>query len=628
MIKQLLSLLLLISFSVNLNSQTKVKWVYNLQGYVDSDITKLVVDSIGNVYAVGQYSFWTKTPDTKQKLDSKGNAGSFLLKISPEGKTIWALNFYGSRGNYMDCVSLMKDGNIVISGRVLNTEIDAPQMNSSASKFKITPGVFIAVYTPEGNVKWLNSFGTQHAAFTSVAADNSGNIYAAGFYREYFRMNEFQMPKPYQREAEMLFKFSPEGEIVWSKYIEHQSLEYNFSLKPIVKIGKNQGPVMAGVFRTKIKFSSSDSLTIHRKEDDRDIYFAAFSPEGEVNWTKQLGGYSTQYLGDFDISQDGRIYGCAGFYTEFVVKQSGISHSKNTQKDKSNNAVVLFTLSENGDLLDLNSFNQQIGGFTMQMNEMTILPDGRQWVSGNFSDTISYPRSDGSLAKIVGWPTNHNVYSGFWDEHGGLLDLWMPSHTNGWAVGRTVAANGTNGAMNIMSANDLTIYNVKGKDLKFNSHSNGRSATIIGFEIPVKQRENSYELAESCEPLQVLKSLKSFHLPKAKTTEEILQNSVAEELVLIDTIDKPSRSRGDIIPGCTVFPNPSSGSTTISIAGFTGQISLKIYASSGCLLYSQSLIIDTYDFSQNVDLSSLAAGTYYFVLDGKEFRRAFRIIKI
>lgn len=628
MIKQLLSLLLLISFTVNLHSQTKVKWVYNLQGYVDSDITKLVVDSSGNVYAVGQYSFWTKTPDTKQKLDSKGNAGSFLLKISPEGKTLWALNFHGSRGNYMDCVSLMKDGNIVISGRVSNTGIDAPQMNTSASKFKITPGVFIAVYTPEGNVKWLNSYGTQHAAFTSVAADNSGNIYAAGFYREYFRMNEFQMPKPYQREAEMLFKFSPKGEIAWSKYIEHQSSEYNFTLKPIVKIGNNQGPVLSSVFRTKIKFSKADSLTIDRKEDERDIYFAAFSPEGEVNWTKQLGGYSTQYLGDFDISRDGRIYGCAGFFSEFVVKQSGISHSKNTYKDKSNNAVVLFTLSENGDLLDLNSFNQQRGGFTMQMNEITILPDGRQWIAGNFSDTISYPRSDGSLAKIVGWPTNHNVYAGFWDEHGDLLDLWKPAHTNGWAIGRTVAANGTSGAMNIMSANDLIIYDVNGKDVKIHAHSNGRSATVIGLEIPEKQREEVYQLAEICHPDQLLLPLKNFRLPKAKMTEELLVNEAPEELVLIDTNVKPDRSKGDVIPSCTLFPNPSHGPTSISVSGYTGNLVLKIYSSSGCLLYSQNMLVEGYDFKQELDISSVTAGVYYFILEGFGFNKAFRVIKI
>jgi len=99
-------------------------------------------------------------------------------------------------------------------------------------------------------------------------------------------------------------------------------------------------------------------------------------------------------------------------------------------------------------------------------------------------------------------------------------------------------------------------------------------------------------------------------------------------LVLIDTISQPSRNKADIIPGCTIFPNPSQGQTSITITGFTGNLSLKIYSSTGCFLYSQNLIVEAYDFKQDVDLSSVSAGVYYFVLEGFEFKKAFRVIKV
>ena len=67
---------------------------------------------------------------------------------------------------------------------------------------------------------------------------------------------------------------------------------------------------------------------------------------------------------------------------------------------------------------------------------------------------------------------------------------------------------------------------------------------------------------------------------------------------------------GVTAPSCTIYPNPSSASTTISVAGVSGKLRIAIYDMSGREVISETLECST-DCTKSMNVEKLTQGAYF-----------------
>jgi hypothetical protein len=144
-LKLIISLIVL--FTSSLFGQLPIKWVYPLNGLSNTDVNALELDKEGNSYAVGNYYGHLNFPDSKQ-FPNQGQHNGFLIKISTTGKTIWALNFESKNYVLMDAACILKNGDVVVSGRNYES-FKLPSTKKVKQKEISSSGTFLACYNAE-----------------------------------------------------------------------------------------------------------------------------------------------------------------------------------------------------------------------------------------------------------------------------------------------------------------------------------------------------------------------------------------------------------------------------------------------------------------------------------------------
>jgi hypothetical protein len=131
------------------------------------------VDSLGNTYIAGYLNGAAtfSTSPTKQLTGSDGHS-IFLMKVSPTGAVPYAEIIDGNR--FVSSLSNDKSGNTLL------TTLQASNTAAGPSLIKKCADPTLASCA-DGSNAWSVNFGTL-GAFTAVAADASGNVYAAGYF--------------------------------------------------------------------------------------------------------------------------------------------------------------------------------------------------------------------------------------------------------------------------------------------------------------------------------------------------------------------------------------------------------------------------------------------------------------
>jgi len=83
----------------------------------------------------------------------------------------------------------------------------------------------------------------------------------------------------------------------------------------------------------------------------------------------------------------------------------------------------------------------------------------------------------------------------------------------------------------------------------------------------------------------------------------------------------------DFDASLTVYPNPNNGNFTLELFAETNDIiDLKIYSSLSIMVYKEEQIRVDGEYSKNIDLTNLANGVYYLILENQNNRSVRRIV--
>lgn len=157
----------------------------------------ITTDNAGNIYLAGSYDSPTNftigngTSDTRTP---KGLTDIFILKIDPNGNSVWSKSFGGEHNDTFQYLTLDKSNNIVLTGKA-DTEGILEEYDADATGFPVTTengSVLIVKLNTDGITQLVKTFGSNTAELTGeyVTVDNNNNIYVLGIFQGYIFFQE------------------------------------------------------------------------------------------------------------------------------------------------------------------------------------------------------------------------------------------------------------------------------------------------------------------------------------------------------------------------------------------------------------------------------------------------------
>lgn len=258
----------------------KWDWLKVISGAGMDEVCSSTTDITGNVYIVGHFQKDLQFEDIQ--LISIGDNDIFIAKYNRFGSLLWAKQAGGHFSEnlivteYPKIVKTDDDGNLIVSGCFTWQSEFGGISISGPGKINI----FIAKYSPDGDLIWVKSFGSKSTVFL-YDMDVSGNdIFISGFAPGPLYSGdptEFNELCPYlciSGNSPFLINFDPNGSIIWV-HTDTCSVE-----KSCVKVIKNEVLWLTYHNKTLYKLPDSDNAMGFNVE------LKCYSKFGDLKWKR------------------------------------------------------------------------------------------------------------------------------------------------------------------------------------------------------------------------------------------------------------------------------------------------------------------------------------------------------
>lgn len=332
----------------------------------NSSIRGIEFDIQGNYYLTGIFITDTITFGTITFYNSANTPFLFLAKFDASGNCLWAKqNTKGGVYEYT-CLSVDNQGNSYIGGDFIDTlTIDNFCITSA-----MTSNGFVVKYNSSGIAQWVyNINGSQAEWVSALSADNSGNVYAVGFYDKPLTVGSTTLPinGPWWNDA-FIIKFNSSGTPLWAKQIGGNEKDFAEGVK-----ADNDGNIfISGSFGTSANFGNITLSNSGYKEP----FIAKYDSLGNCQWAIQTGGNGAGEGIALDNAHNIFVTGSFGAMMNFGENPlNGIPNSMFVTKIR-DNAISGISESENSSFLTVypnpTSGVFQINYFSTEKNKLQL----------------------------------------------------------------------------------------------------------------------------------------------------------------------------------------------------------------------------------------------------------------
>ncbi|MDX1909448.1 MAG: hypothetical protein SF053_20580 [Bacteroidia bacterium] len=262
------------------------------------------VDQVAGFFAEGLYRFAlpeTRREDLKPGLmvsDADGNLivaseEQLLAKFHPDGRPMWSKP---DPVRALDGVATDPLGFIYTLGRFTDTLVIGNRILEAPNR----GGLFIAKHSPRGELLWVNTYpvdGDSDEFGNAIHTDCNGNLYIAGGFNLIANFTTEILRAGVTGENYFLVKFSPEGQLLWSRTFNtaktrirtqdvHTDCEGNTFLalnRELWRIGPDGGTR----WHDKLLEPAGAFTFAHRiHSTGGDLYVAGITDKGDIYLTK------------------------------------------------------------------------------------------------------------------------------------------------------------------------------------------------------------------------------------------------------------------------------------------------------------------------------------------------------
>ena len=252
----------------------KLVWVRNFTNVSDEFVTAVAVDTDGNVLTTGRFNGAVDFGGTV--LDAVAN-DLFVLKLGPDGKTIWAKQYQGTGSQTGSGIAVDAKGNVLVTGwfdgRV---DFDGHTLDAVGKE-----DLFILMLSPLGDVIWARNFkGPDRDQGSAIAADDKGNALVTGSFAGTLDFDGHQLTSAGPLDL-FVVKLNSTGQVEWARNYPGDKIKRGSG----IAADADGNVLVTGSFEGSVVFGS-DTF----KATASDLFVLKLSDKGEVVWARAFGG--------------------------------------------------------------------------------------------------------------------------------------------------------------------------------------------------------------------------------------------------------------------------------------------------------------------------------------------------
>jgi len=279
-------------FLAKLNPAGTLAWVRQGEEVSGDSESTLAVDAAGNVYLAGffeeGFSFGSVV-----FTSASGTTDSFLLKLDPQGQTVWSKTGGVTNGDaYLRGVATDAAGNVYISG---NFEGQLNFGGGAANQLSANDSnIFLYKFSPSGAPAWARQAGGLRGDTNyDLAADAAGNTYLTGSISGSASFGTVVLNATTTDEDMYVAKFDAQGTALWAQRAGTVSNDQGQTIAVDAA-----GTVAVGGFVNAIPVGTFDY--------ESTAYLARFGAQGTLLWSRQIEPSVRGEYSILGISYDGR----------------------------------------------------------------------------------------------------------------------------------------------------------------------------------------------------------------------------------------------------------------------------------------------------------------------------------
>ncbi len=288
------------------------EWSIQIGGSNYDWVQHFDVDPDGSVVICGTFN----SPDLDfgdGPLETFGETDIFVAVFDGTGQPVWSSSYGGDGDEGGTGARFGPDGDIIVSGYFKSDQIGfGPEavVNSGGSD------IFVAKFSGDGNVQWVNDFeGAGDDNTNNSAIDSVGNILLAGRFRD-SSLDAGGGPLPNLGGFDaFIAKLSPDGEHLWSKRFGGSADDYGYR----VDTDSEGNCYFGGVFTSpEINLGGGPLLS----GGGADLYLAKMNPDGNHVWSRRYGAEGQDELYALAVGSDHTVY-IAGRFSSQKLELGG-----------------------------------------------------------------------------------------------------------------------------------------------------------------------------------------------------------------------------------------------------------------------------------------------------------------
>jgi hypothetical protein len=280
------------SFVAKLSISGEPIWVRSFGGAKIDRAYGVVADSHGNVYVTGHFQS-TDVQREGKDLTNRGDYDIFLIKYDAEGKELWVRTAGGTGYDYGHGVALDPDENVVITGAIQG---EATFGTKHVNEGSTSRSIFAAKYSSDGALKWVTASSGIGGSGHGLGIDAKGSIYIGGSCGGTGNYGSVKIDA-LEGGAGLALKLSPSGEA------ERVTLFPGVGTTVHEICADETGRVwVAGMFKQRVQIGKT-ALTSSGPTNS-DGFCAALDAQGNVLWAHGLHGEGVDYC--LGVCTDGK----------------------------------------------------------------------------------------------------------------------------------------------------------------------------------------------------------------------------------------------------------------------------------------------------------------------------------
>jgi hypothetical protein len=312
---------------VKYNSSGTALWARTVSsGNGATSFQSVAVDSSGNVYAAGYQSGDTTitTYTYGTGVSAKGSSltrNAVLVKYNSSGTAQWARTT--SAGNNMTCflsVAVDSSDNVYAAGTQNDTVTYTYGSGVFAQGSSSSSNVVLVKYNSSGTALWAqtSSTGFHGSAFTSVAVDSSGNVYAAGLQAGSTSVYTYgtgvsaQGPNASQNNV-VLVKYNSSGTALWARTLvstDKDNARSGFQSVAVDSSGNVYAAGEQGGYGTTYSYDTGVSAQGPFPTNE---VLVKYNSSGTALWARTVSsGSGNSYFSSVAVDSSGNVY-AAGY---------------------------------------------------------------------------------------------------------------------------------------------------------------------------------------------------------------------------------------------------------------------------------------------------------------------------